>query len=127
MMIIVCGDRNWSNRQLVNQVLNKYYNELTRDVKVLVHGGCRGADLIASEEGRKIGFKIKEYSANWDLYGKAAGPVRNEKMLKENLIWNPKVIAFHNDIKSSKGTKHMVNIAKKAGLEVVVVTEQNIK
>ncbi len=119
MRILVCGDRNWTNEDLIRKTLEQVCDP-RKENSMLIHGGCRGADLIAEKIGRRAGYGIKKFPAAWHLYGNAAGPIRNEYMLKES---PDLVIAFHNDIENSKGTKHMVSIAKKAGVEVRIIKE----
>jgi len=63
-----------------------------------------------------------EFPARWDLYGRAAGPLRNSQMLKEgkpNLV-----IAFHDNLDSSKGTKDMVNKSLKDNIEVILISKK---
>ena len=87
---------------------------------VIIHGGCRGADKQADAIARLSGLKVREFPANWTL-GKKAGPIRNQQMLKEgkpNLV-----LAFHENIENSKGTKDMINRAKKDGVEVQVFSK----
>jgi hypothetical protein len=68
---------------------------------------------VAREPDRQI----KPYPADWDKYGKAAGPIRNKQMLDEG---NPeKVIAFR--FKNSRGTQNMINQAEKAGIKTIVI------
>jgi hypothetical protein len=87
---------------------------------VIIHGAARGADLIAGEIALSIeGVKVEEYPAQWEKHGKKAGPLRNVQMLQEG---QPElVIAFHDDLANSKGTRHMATIAAKQGLDVYVV------
>ena len=67
----------------------------------------------------KHGYKYEDYPADWDRFGRAAGPIRNKQMLDEG---KPTlVIAVHEDISKSKGTKNMVEQAEKRGIDVLVV------
>lgn len=50
---------------------------------VVLSGGCRGADLIGEEAAKKIGLPIFRFPADWDQFGKAAGPRRNENMVEK--------------------------------------------
>jgi len=57
------------------------------------------------------------FPADWHQYGRSAGPIRNYKMLKEG---QPDcVIAFLHE--NSRGTRHMIEIARKADIEVKVI------
>lgn len=115
MKVLVCGDRNWDDGPTVMKRLR----ELPRGVEIIT-GGARGADWWAEETTvRFTGFKINVVRAEWVKYGKAAGIYRNLKMLdmKPDLV-----IAFHNDLENSKGTKHTVNEARKRGIPVEVIS-----
>ena len=116
--LLVTGDRNWSDREIIHQMLARCKNE---GFDTLIEGEARGADTIAREEAEKLGYTIAESSpgvkgfpANWGKYHKAAGPIRNIQMLKEG---KPDlVLGFHHDIANSKGTKHMLKECKTAGI-----------
>lgn len=87
---------------------------------ILIHGDCRGADTIARLIGEELGFNIRSYPADWDAFHIAAGAIRNREMLKkENIPEEPidLVLAFHQNIKESKGTKDMLRISSIAGVQ----------
>lgn len=86
---------------------------LSKDA-VIIEGECRGADRIAREEAEKLGMEVIPFEAKWERYGRGAGHIRNQKMLDEGKP--DKVVAFHNDITSSKGTKDMIRRAKEADI-----------
>ena len=113
MKILVCGDRNWINGSAIRRELLKYPIDT-----VIIHGAGRGADSMAGSIAKSLGMQVEVYPAQWDKYGKGAGPVRNKQMLDEGKP--DKVLAFHEDIESSKGTKHMVKISQEAGIPVEV-------
>ena len=88
-------------------------------VDCVIHGAARGADTAGRNAAFTLGIPIEEYPARWDEYGRSAGPIRNQQMLKEG---KPDlVLAFHHDLSASKGTAHMVSIAKNAGVPVEVI------
>ena len=114
MKVLVCGSRNWKRKESILKELEK----LPKDT-IIIHGAARGADLIAGDIAQHLGLTVKEFPADWDKYKKAAGIIRNKQMLEEkpNLI-----LAFHENIESSKGTAHMIKIASEAGIEVRLFT-----
>lgn len=118
--VLICGSRSWRNREAIRSWLAKLqdwgYTEL-------IEGGAAGADSIAREEAKLIGFKVTEFKAQWDKFGRAAGPIRNQQMLNEGKP--DMVVAFHDDIVHSKGTKDMVSRAEKASIRVVVVSSSS--
>jgi len=104
-------------------VLNKLSRE--RGIDVIIEGEAKGADLMAREIAEEFDIAVEPYPAQWEIYGKAAGPYRNTTMLvkgKPDLV-----LAFHNWISQSRGTKNMVEQAKKKGVEVRLFTSGDIK
>jgi hypothetical protein len=87
----------------------------------VITGGCRGADSLAILAAKELGFDYRVYPANWSKYGKSAGPKRNQNMID---IEKPVlVIAFHDDIDNSKGTKDMLKRAKYHGIRTILVSK----
>lgn len=117
MRVLVCGDRNFTDRALMEEVLYKQFD--TDDTVTLIHGDARGADRLSEEVLKgyfKGGHEVEKYTADWEKYGKAAGPIRNKLMLDEG---KPDlVIAFLAP--NSKGTKNMIEQAQKANIPVVI-------
>lgn len=117
MIVLVSGSRHWKDEQLVIDVLSKFPSGTT-----VVHGDAIGADTIAHVVAEELGFKIVKYPVSrddWKKMGKAAGPIRNKKMLLET---NPDVVvAFLDESASSPGTKNMIKTAESYGYEVIVI------
>lgn len=90
----------------------------------IVNGACKGADLLSSEIGKEHSWKVIEVPAEWNKYGRAAGPIRNKKMLTDNPDLDG-LIAFTNDLKKSKGTRDMVFQANKKGLAVILIPDKD--
>lgn len=113
--VLVTGGRNWNDWSLILTELIEY----PRDHTVVIEGGARGADLLAKKIAKILFGKnnigkdnVEEYPANWNQFGKAAGPIRNQQMLDEGLP--TVVLAFHSNIAESRGTKDMIKRALKA-------------
>ena len=116
MSIIICGSRDWTNRETIRNKL-KEYTDYT-----LITGGCRGADnianYIAKEEFKMDTIVVK---ANWKKYGKSAGSIRNRKMLD----MGPKlVLGFHNNFIKSKGTKDMALQCRRRNIEFILCIDE---
>jgi hypothetical protein len=115
--VLVCGSRNWDDQEVVDKVvlaLRRKYN-----VHTVVQGEARGADTCGKRAGNKYGLTIKSYPAEWDKYGKGAGPIRNRKQFDRE---KPEiVVAFHDDLYNSKGTLDMVKYAMSSELETIIV------
>ncbi len=114
MKILFSGDRHWNNYWAVYDVISK----LDRD-SIIIHGAARGLDTMAGMIATKLGMKVISVPAEWDKYKRAAGPIRNRKMLDMN---PDLVICFHNDIDNSKGTKDCKEEAEKRGIETILIT-----
>jgi hypothetical protein len=114
--VIVCGSREWTDRALIHDTLAA----LTEHGRVvIVHGAARGADRIADEEARALGFDVEPHPADWRRYGKRAGPIRNALMLS---LGCSRVIAFWDGY--SRGTEHMIRIARESEARVTVIRER---
>ena len=115
MKILICGDRNWEHDEAIARVINDYHAFLG-DSLIIISGGARGADSDAAWWAKNF-FRIKliEINANWKRYGNAAGPIRNREMLD---LEPDIVLAFHNDIENSRGTKDCCREATKRGIPV---------
>lgn len=127
--LLVTGDRNWTDLDLLYRTLAQEPQDT-----VLVHGANGdkkhwppqyGADMQADFAAReRFFYEPKAYPAQWDKFGLAAGPMRNRQMLIENPI--ARVVAFHDHLRTSKGTKNMVYEALKRHIPVTLVTHEGI-
>lgn len=116
MRVLVCGDRRWSHAGVLVGVLDRIHRE--RGIDVVIEGEARGADTMAAGWAENHGVRVEPYPASWARHGRAAGPIRNRRMLEEG---RPElVVAFHDDLARSKGTLSMVALARKAGVPVEV-------
>lgn len=115
--VLICGDRGWKDLQIIATIVNA----LPPDT-VVIHGACAGADQMASLLASGYGLSTWAFPAQWARFGKRAGPVRNQRMLDEG---RPTlVVAFHNYLPGSKGTKDMVLKARLAGIPVQLFNAQ---
>lgn len=107
MKILVCGDRNWEDRDLVLDVLNEFCPE------VVIEGHARGVDQIAHKWAESHAATLFCFPAEWGRYGRSAGPIRNRRMAE---LMPDLVLAFHDSILTSKGTGDMLTIAEDQGI-----------
>lgn len=111
MKLLVCGDRNWADQAAITQVLSELKPTL------VIEGDARGADKMAGLAADQLGIAKAVFPADWDKYHRAAGPIRNQQMLDQK---PDLVLAFHDDLMNSKGTKDMVKRSLKAQVPVVI-------
>jgi hypothetical protein len=117
MKVLVTGSRDWpwTERKIITDAL------VAANVDIVVHGNARGADSVAKWWAAAHDVEQRVYPAQWNIYGNAAGPIRNQQMLdKEHLDEAPieRVLAFPT--KESKGTWDMVKRAEAAGIRVTI-------
>ncbi len=111
MRIIVCGSRNYDNKEVLEDSL-KYLHQM-HNITHLWHGNANGADKMAGEWAKKYPeIKVHPTRAEWSRYGRGAGPIRNKAMLGNGIEL---VIAFPGGI----GTSNMIKQAEKASIEVL--------
>ena len=113
MKVIIAGSRNFNNYVQLKNVCNHLLNNFQKIE--IVSGGCRGTDLLGERYALEHGYPIKRFPANWNRYGRAAGPKRNAQMAE----YSDMLIAFWDG--KSRGTFNMVQEAKSQGLIVVVI------
>ena len=112
MRVIVCGSRTWDDADVIRERLDRLPADVT-----IVQGGARGADRIAWMWAGEAGVAFETYPADWDGDGRAAGPIRNQKMLDSGADL---VIAFRSE-GESRGTDHMCSIAARRGVPVEII------
>lgn len=121
--VIVAGGRDFDYKSehldKVSHLISNYYNTKTmtplKGGVELVTGCAKGADQIPYLFNSWHGVPIKEFPADWDTHGKKAGILRNIEMAE----YADALIAFWDG--KSRGTKNMIEEAKKRGLKVKVV------
>ena len=121
--VIIAGTREFNDLPLLCSVMDDYRRlaeETGKDADYeIVCGGARGADAMGAWWGKMRGFPIKHFPADWDTYGKSAGYRRNADMARYASERNGMLVAFWDE--KSKGTEHMINLAKEQGLEVRII------
>lgn len=122
LRVLICGSRDWTDRRRIGRYLDELLatEGLEPQQLIVIHGGCKGADHHAGMEAKGRGCQVLEFPANWAIFGLSAGPKRNQQMLTEGKP--DRVVAFHPDLDSSKGTKDMINRAKFYGVPVEIIT-----
>jgi hypothetical protein len=108
MRVIITGARNWTNYAAIVTALGGY-----DDDTVIVAGGAHGADTLAHRVAVRMGFAVEIFKADWDKYGKRAGPDRNQRMVNAGA---DVCLAF--PLEDSVGTWDCVRRATEAGIPV---------
>jgi len=112
MKTVIAGSRNIQSMHILIEALVEADFEITE----VVSGGARGVDLMGEEYAKLKGIPIKRFIPDWSV-GKWAGFARNKEMAKYAdaavILWDGK----------SRGTKNMIDNARKEGLKVFVKVE----
>ncbi|MFE4571376.1 DUF2493 domain-containing protein [Paenibacillus chitinolyticus] len=116
MKVIIAGSRTFSDYEMLKRKLDSLLTLQPRNEIVIVSGAAKGADKLGERYATEKGYRISSHPADWDRHGNSAGYIRNEEMAKEANA----LIAFWDG--TSKGTKHMIDLAKKHGLQVRVIS-----
>lgn len=118
MRVLICGGRDYDDYMHFAATMTGIEIERRR-IEVVIHGGARGADWCAHLFANCAPKRTEiVFPADWKAHGRAAGPIRNQRMLDEG---GPElVVAFPG----GKGTADMVRRARKAGVLVVTVADR---
>jgi len=136
MRILVTGSRDWTNRNAIGHALMDGYRQwwskthpdpgendwmmtMVQDGVTLVHGDCRGADRIAADWARQLGWTVEPHPADWKM-GKAAGRWRNQHMVK---LGADVCLAFYLTGAENSGTQDCVAKATEADIPVLSYRE----
>lgn len=126
LRVIIAGSRDFDDfPKLMNSCIDILHEISAQNDDLdkirIVSGTARGADLLGEQYAKISGYELSRFPADWDGLGKRAGYVRNAEMAKYAMAdGNYGVLIAFWDGKS-KGTKHMINLAEKNGLEVHIV------
>ena len=121
--VVMAGSRDFDDEEFFrNEVLEILEREgfTPADIED-VCGKCKGPDTFGERLTREYGGDVTDFLPDWNKRGKAAGPIRNEAMAKYASEGDEPglLIAFWDG--ESRGTKSMIDYAKKYGLQVNVV------
>jgi hypothetical protein len=114
MKIIIAGSRTYNDYELLKRVCDETLSLITE----IVSGTANGADKLGERYAKEKGYPIKQFPADWNKYGKSAGYIRNKQMAE----YADALIAFWDG--KSKGTKHMIDLAKLNNLKIFNISIQ---
>lgn len=118
MKLIIAGSRNLSPtvgfiRDSISMLNISHHGTITEEIC----GGAEGVDAEGQHWASHHGVPVKIFRANWDKYGKGAGPIRNKEMAKYGdvllLIWN-------GESRGSANMKREMQILNKPVYEVIL-------
>jgi hypothetical protein len=110
--VLVCGSRDWRNWRAIDTAVRALPPGTT-----IVHGGARGADLLAGGAATRFGYPVEVFLPDWQAEPRRAGILRNLRMLDTQ---PDRVVAFQRN--GSRGTQHTIDEARRRGIPVEVIT-----
>lgn len=127
--IIVCGGRHFNDYACLESILDDVladHNLGYTEVEV-VSGGCpSGADALGELYAATHNIQCSRFPAEWDRFGKAAGPIRNSQMVNyAGESQKPIVVAFSNS--TTRGTNDTIKKANKLGIEIVNIQYTSVE
>lgn len=105
----VVGSRTFQDYKQLNEILYKFLPF------ILVSGGAKGADQLAEQFANKYNLTKIIHLSNWKKYGKTAGFIRNNLIIKDSEM----LIAFWDG--KSKGTKHSIDKARCKNIPIMII------
>jgi len=104
--VIFTGGRDYHDWDAVSTLVKALPDNVT-----VVVGDAKGADFMVRKAAKDRGLTVEEHKAEWEKYGKKAGPIRNQKMVDGGAYL---CVAFPG----GDGTEDCVRRAHEAGIPV---------
>lgn len=115
-VIAITGSRDWTDEDAINEVIQM--ERVGPATLVVMHGDCpTGADAIAEKLCAKCGIHTLRVAARWLVFGKNAGPYRNNIMAA---LKPKRCYAF--PLPHSRGTYDCINAMDLEGVNCLEVT-----
>ncbi|WP_420422445.1 DUF2493 domain-containing protein [Simkania sp.] len=99
--LIVAGSRTFNQYPILKKKLDFFLMHRLPKVEI-VSGKARGADRLGEEYAKERNLILKEFPADWNMYGKQAGLIRNAQMAN----YAHGLVAFWDG--TSSGTQDMI-------------------
>jgi predicted Rossmann fold nucleotide-binding protein DprA/Smf involved in DNA uptake len=120
--VAVIGSRSFSDREKLYSVLTKNKAK----IKLIVSGGARGADTLATQWATDYGVPYLVFPALWRnpetlAFDRGAGMRRNRLIVE----YADHVIAFWDGI--SKGTLNSIETAKQLNKPVTIISFESVQ
>lgn len=107
MRLAIVGDRNYTDYKKFTKQVDKFI-EKHGTPSIIISGGASGVDTLAEKYAKKHKIPTRIFPAEWEIYGRSAGPKRNIEIVNASTH----VLAFLT--KGSKGTASTIRIAEAA-------------
>ena len=117
MRILITGSQLWTDEDRIRQLFTGF--KFNPAAVTMVSGHCpRGADLLCEKVAEELGWRIEPHPADWKLFGKRAGYIRNAEMVA---LGADLCLAFIKDF--SPGSTNTAYLAKTADIQTYIFRE----
>jgi hypothetical protein len=107
LRVLICGGRYWTGHRLIDNVISILKANHGNDIAI-IHGACSGVDAIAGQVATKYQLTVWSEPAKWDALMICR--------YKPNLV-----VAFHANLKESKGTRDMLEKADNFDIPTLII------
>ena len=115
--LIVAGSRHFTDYDFLRSTLDEITAGIHDEIEI-VSGNARGADRLGERYASEHNITVALFPADWSVFGKPAGIIRNQIMLNYAIKENPLVVVFWDG--KSRGSLDMIRRARNAGIETKV-------
>ena len=113
MKLAVVGSRNFNDYELLKSKLDAIHKR--KPITLIISGGAKGADSLSERWAKENNIETLIFLPDWDKYGKRAGFLRNEDIIKNS----DSVVACWDG--ESKGTKHSIDLSTKYNKPCLII------
>lgn len=119
--ILVTGGRDFRDFKLLTEGADRLLSKLPDAKPYFYFGDAKGADSLIWQYVLRNKLNYERFVANWKMYGKAAGMIRNKEMLDSvvGLEGLKYCLAFWDG--KSKGTHNMITLCSSAGFLLDII------
>lgn len=116
--VVIAGSRQFNGYKFFYSQVDQCLSRIRQEYELIILSGhCTGVDRMAERYAEENGFQVEVFPAEWDKYGKSAGPRRNKTMVEAADF----AIAFAG---GGNGTKSLISLAKAKGIPVKIINIQ---
>jgi len=105
--LAIVGSRSFDNYATLKRIIEGIRAQFDYEWDSVISGGASGADYLGEKYADEFVIDKVIYKAEWDKYGKRAGFIRNEYIIRDCDV----CICFWDG--ESHGTKHDIELCEK--------------
>lgn len=113
--LLIAGSRSFHDWGRLYPIMDAITS--VRQPSLVITGGASGADTYGHQWAEARGFDTQVVPADWATFGKSAGFVRNEQMVRM-VGRDGLVVVFYGPQGITAGTAHTERLARQAGCTV---------